>query len=275
MLQQLFNDFGCTAQDTGIYLYLLENGNKQASAVARQFNMPRATMYGHLDRLAQAGFINSFERNTIKEFAAATPDKLNLLYRQKLDRMQNAQKQFETAIPELQALTGSRNAAPRLHYFAGRQGVQNMMSDILLRRDITIYSFWPVQSMIDLMEADYLTYFNLERIRRNITLRAIWPASQTIDVRKHQFMGVGKEFLREARIGPVNLDARLSYLIYDDRVMFISSRQEEFGFVLQSKDMADTLIDQFNVIWNLSTPVAHPVSHAKAFLDELKKAIKS
>lgn len=271
MLGQFFTEFGLSASDTNIYLYLLESGGKQASAIARQLGMARATMYGHLEKLKQAGFITEFSRGGTREFTAETPDKLNLLYKQKLDRMQNAQKQFENTIPELHARAGTKNRVPRLQYFETLHGLQHMMSDILLCRDIKVYSFWPPKSMIELMTPDYLTYFNLVRIERNISLQAIWPQAQAIDIRKYPFMGSGKEFLREARIAPAKLDARLSYMVYEDKVMVTSSQQEKFGFILQSRDMAEMLIDQFLMIWSLSAPVTHSAREGKRFLDELEK----
>ncbi len=271
MLDPLFAEFGLAAQDTKLYLCLLENGAKTASALAQQVAVPRATLYGHLDRLKKAGFVTEFSRGSVKEFSAEPPDKLNLLYKQKIDRMREAQKQFETAMPELQALSGTKNLRPRLQYFEGLHGLQHMMSDILLHRDVMVYSFWPAQSMVDLMTTDYLTYFNIERIKRNISLRAIWPPARNIDIKRYPFMGSGKEFLREARLAPTAIDSRLSYMIYEDKVMFTSSRRESFGFILQSKDMADMLIDQFMMIWSLSTPVTHSAKDGKRFRDELKQ----
>ena len=147
-----------------------------------------------------------------------------------------------------------------------------MMNDILLHQDIDVYSFWPVQSMIDMMGEDYLTYFNIARIKKNITLKAIWPPAQSVDVKRYPFMSAGKEFLRDMRVAPDDITAKLSYMVYDNKVMVTSSRRESYGFILQSQDMADMMVDQFQMIWKISRPVIHETKGTESFLTLLHES---
>ncbi len=269
MLEIIFEEFGLSEKEVKIYLCLLEHGAKPAGYLAKDLNIPRATLYGHLDKLKNVGFVASVSTESTKIFSAEHPEKLNLLYKQKLDRMHATQRQFEKDIPELMAHAGSRDTKPRLQYFENRHGLHSMMNDMLLYKNITVYSFWPVQSMIEIMGEDYLTHLNVVRIKKNIILKAIWPPAQAVDVKRYPFMGSGTKFLREMRVAPENINARLSYMVYEDKVMVTSSRYESYGFILQSKDMAEMLIDQFMIIWNVSKPVSHTENEARRFLDLL------
>jgi len=269
MVEQIFEAFGLSGKEVRIYLCLLEYGAKAAGHLAKDVNLPRATLYGYLEKLKDAGFITESSREGVKLFSAEHPEKLNLLYRQKLDRMHIVQQQFEKEVPALVARAAGKSSKPRLQYFENRHALHTMMNDMLLYRDIDIYSFWPVQSMIDIIGEDYLTYYNIMRLKKNIRLLAIWPPAQAVDIKHYPFMGSGKEFLREMRIAPEHINARLSYMIYDNKVMVIASRYEGYGFIMESKDMADMLIDQFRMIWTISKPVTHDKSDGQRFLDLL------
>ncbi len=271
MLEQIFKEFDLSEKEAEIYLCLLEHGAKNATPLAKDLGLPRATLYGHLEKLKDAGFVIDALQNNVKVFTAEHPEKLNLLYKQKLDNMHITQQQFEKTLPELIAKAGSKNLKPRLQYFENRNALHNMLNDILLYENIEVFSFWPVQSMIAAIGEDYLTYFNIARIRKNINLKAIWPPAQSIDVKRYPFMGSGKAFLREMRIAPERINARLSYMVYEDKVMVTSSRHEGYGFILQSSDMANMLIDQFMMIWNTSKPVLHSASDGNRFLNLLEE----
>lgn len=254
MLDNIFKEFGLSIKETKVYLSLLENGAKSASALAKDTDTPRTTLYGHIEKLKNAGFINHVSQEGTKIFAAEPPEKLNLLYKQKIDRMRVSQRQLENYIPDLTARMGSKNTKPKLQYFESKNALHNMMNDILLHDNITIFSFWPVQSMINAVGEDYLNHFNIIRIKKNIRLKAIWPPNQAVNIRRYPFMGAGNALLREVRIAPEKINSHLSYMIYHDKIMIISSRNENYGFILQSQDMSETMKNHFMFIWKLSHP---------------------
>jgi hypothetical protein len=48
----------------------------------------------------------------------------------------------------------------------------------------------------------------------------------------------------------------MGYWLYEDKVAFLSSEKEGFGFVVQSKDFANLMKVQFEEIWKISTTVS-------------------
>ncbi len=265
MLTPLFAEFGLGEKEVALYRCLLEKGGRSVSQLAKDMSVPRTTLYGHLEKLRNSGFVAIEGAGNKQVFLAEHPARLNMLYQQKLDRMQVMQKQFEQDIPALMAKIGGRVARPQLQFYDSQHGLHHMMDDMLIYPDSEVFSFWPVQSMIAVMGEDYLTYFNLMRIKKNIALKAIWPAAQAVDIRRYPFMGSGVRFLREMRMAPAEIDARLSYMIYQDKVMVIASRRERYGFILQSLDMARMLRDQFMMIWGVSSPIQHDAADADRF----------
>ena len=129
------------------------------------------------------------------------------------------------------------------------------MKDMLLYRDLTVYAFWPVARMTKLLTPRFLEEFHRERIARNITINVIWPKSQASTIGKQAFLKASTEQKREARIAPRGIDVALGYAIYGNTVRFISSDRENFGFLVESAELARTMKSQFEFMWRHATPV--------------------
>ena len=82
-------------------------------------------------------------------------------------------------------------------------------------------------------------------------------------------MGVGKGFLRELRLAPKTMSWNMSYWLYADKVAFISSRAESFGFLIHSRDFAELIKTQFETIWPLCKPIAPQPQYTDRFLATL------
>ena len=63
-----------------------------------------------------------------------------------------------------------------------------------------------------------------------------------------------KESLRTIRIAPNDIDTTLGYAVYGNKVAFISSKRENYGFVIDSKELADMHRSQFEHLWKESKP---------------------
>ena len=99
---------------------------------------------------------------------------------------------------------------------------------------------------------------------------AIWPENQKVDIKKHPYLGVGEEFLREIRIAPKKINFSMGYWIYENKVAFISSKKECFGFIIESKEFTEMMSSQHEAIWKISKTISVPEQYTKKFLNEIK-----
>lgn len=142
---------------------------------------------------------------------------------------------------------------------------------MLLYDDIETQAFWPIKAMLDILSPDFFRYLNKERIKNHIYTRAIWPQSQVVDIKKHLYLGAGGEFQREIRIAPEGIDFSMGYWIYKDKAAFISSRKESFGFIIESRELVEMLLAQFEVIWKISKALKMESEDTASFLRELQQ----
>jgi hypothetical protein len=158
---------------------------------------------------------------------------------------------------------------PKIKFYSGKEGLKQVMNHIMWHRDIDTTIMWPMNEVLHVLGKEYLEELNKKRIERNISIRGIYPSDSKPDFKKYPFLGVGKKHLRYIRLAPKAMIWNMGYWMYEDKIAFISSQKESFGFVIHSKDFAQLMKTQFEAIWNLSKPVKAEPQNTDKFLETI------
>jgi sugar-specific transcriptional regulator TrmB len=271
MIEKLLASLNFTPEETQLYLALLESGPITAGDLAKKTGTPRPSLYGFLNRLIEKGATTQSLKNGIKIFIAEQPEVITKLFRNKIEELENHKNAYENMIPALQNNMSMSFTAPRFEFFEGREGVQNVLKDLLLYSGIETQSFWPIQAMVDLLSPEFFHYHNKIRIRNKTSVRALWPEKQVIDMKKHPYLGAGKDFLREIRVAPPSIDFTMGYWIYKNKIAFLSSQQESYGFIIESRELVTMQLAQFETIWAMSKKIAINDDDLKPFIHDLNR----
>jgi predicted transcriptional regulator len=271
MLEGLLESLDLERQEIDIYCELLESGATTAGVLARKLGVARPTLYGILQRMHDKGVVARSLRHGVRSFMAETPQKLSQLFRKRIERLQNQHKQFVGYLPELEKKFGAQMVKPKFQLYEGVEGVQNILKDMLTYYDTDTFAFWPIKSMIGILSPDFFRYHNKERIRNNLYTRAIWPAQEVVSVKYHPYLGWGKEFKREIRIAPMEIQFTMGYWAYKNKVAFLSSKAESFGFVIESVELVTMLKAQFDVLWAISSPLPFDKKDVEGFITDIAK----
>ncbi len=252
-IKKLLELFGLRDIEAKLYEELFMGGTLSASEIAKHVGISRTSVYDLLERLIEAGLVTETLQGSTKKFIVQPPEKIQLLIIEKENIINDAKR----VVQELKRAYDHKriSAKPRLQLFEGRAELQQMMKDLLLYRDITVRAYWPVAKMLALLSPEFLIKFHQERAARNITLRIIWPATQLPALKNHQFLNSNLELKREARVAPHNIDFSLGYSIYKNTVRFISSSSENFGFLVESFELAEMMQTQYDILWKYSKPL--------------------
>ncbi len=271
MLENIFSSLGLAPEEAKIYAVLLETGPIHAGALAKKIGVPRSSLYGFLRRLQDHNLVVEGQKAGIKTFSAETPEKINLLFRQRQEALAKSQNDFKALLPDLAQKKSGRLVTPKVQLFEGAEGLKNALKDMLLYYDMETLALWPIQSMIDILSPDFFRYLNKERIKNNLYTRAIWPETKSVSISEHPYLGTGEEFKRNIRTAPTGMDFSMGYWIYGNRAVFISSRKESFGFIIESEELIEMLKSQFEIVWQLSKPLKASPQDSAAFLKELEQ----
>ncbi|MCB2082215.1 MAG: helix-turn-helix domain-containing protein [Hyphomicrobiales bacterium] len=265
----ILSALGISDEEVRVYNTLLESGPSTAGVLAKRIGLARPTLYDTLQRLHEKGIVSRSLRRGVRTFMAVHPNVISQLFQKRIDHLSSQYDNFLELLPILEQKIVGTLTRPRFQLYEGIEGVQNVLKDMLLYRDCETMAFWPIKSMVELLSEDFFRYHNKERIRRNLYTRAIWPQRESVDIRKNPFLGVGKEFRREIRQAPTEIHFTMGYWMYQNKIAFLSSRAECFGFIIESQEMAVMQRAQFEVLWKISTPITVEPIYTQGFLDEM------
>lgn len=271
MLDNIFQQLQLKKEHALVYSTLLESGPLPAGKLAKLLNMPRSSLYGFLADLAQKGLVLQSEKRAVKIWQASPPEKVQEVLDDQLNQIEKAKSSFANLLPDLTAKQKTDFIAPKFTYYEGVESVKQMLKDVLLYRDLETECIWPIKDMVEVFGKEFLEqYGTKERIKRNISNRVIVPQNKMIDIKDNPFFASSEKLMREVRIAPQNIDYSMGYWIYGNKVAFISSKKESFGFIVESRELSQLQKTQFETIWKVSKKVVTDDQTIEKFLAENK-----
>ncbi|MFA6393038.1 MAG: helix-turn-helix domain-containing protein [Candidatus Paceibacterota bacterium] len=267
MIDKTFEKLGLKDEEIKTFLNLLENGEQTAGNLAKKTGLSRPSLYGFLKKLQSNGLIIESQKNGTKTFLTCKEEQIESILNEKIKELERGKSEISNLFKELQK--GNLTTSPKFQFFEGKEGVSHTLRDILLYRNLETKTYWPIKAMIEILGEEFFRHLNKERIKRNIHIHAIWPQAQKVDIKTHPYLGVGENFLREIRLAPKEVEFSMGYWIYENKVAFISSKKECFGFIIESKEFVEMLSSQFEMIWKVSKTISVPEEYTKKFLDEI------
>ncbi len=268
-MEKTLEKLGFRDEEIKTFLYLLENDEQTAGSLAKKTGLSRPSLYGFIRKLQNLGLVIESQKNGVKTFLASPKEKVSALFDEKIAEFENGKNIIEKAYAEI--LTGSGSINPKFQLFEGKDGMKQVLKDMLLYSNIETKAYWPIKSMIEILGEDFFYSLNKERIRQKMYTRVIWPEVQLVDIKKYPFMGGGEKFFREIRVAPKEVAFSMGYWIYGNKVAFISSKKEAFGFIVESKEFVEMLTSQFELVWNASKKLAGQEKDGEEFIKEISK----
>jgi len=269
MYDSLFQGLSISPDESKLYIAMLSSGSISAGDLAKQTGLPRPSIYTMLARLIKKGFVTESRKDNVKVFVPIHPDKIVNLFEEKKKELELSESEFKKSLADMRSLLSDYYVSPKLEVFDTKESLQRVLKDMLLYKNIETHALWPIQTMVDTLSPKFFDLHNRERIKRNISVRAIWPENQVVNFKQHPYLGSGEDFKREIRTAPENIDFSMGYWIYGNKVAFLSSRKESFGFIIESAELSKTLKSQFDIVWKQSDFVTTKNSDVQNFISSI------
>lgn len=228
------------------------HGPTTIGILAKQTGIKRPSLYNHVRQLCEKGLVTQSQKGGVKVFYASSPEKVMMQYDQQIKKLTEHRGDIANALQDMYDHTTKQNL-PRVQVYEGPQQMRLLARELLLYRDIESQSCWPIMTMIEILGEDFFREFNIERIARNISIQAVWPTHNVPNLTNYPYVAPGEEFLREIKIAPSHMDFSMGYWIFENKVAFVSSRSDNFGYLIESKDHAQLMRQQFMLLWEHST----------------------
>jgi sugar-specific transcriptional regulator TrmB len=242
ILKNIMN-IGLSEREAQVYLATLENGTSVVSDIAKTAGYNRITTYTILEKLLLRGLVTQTNKKDMKHFTAIAPE----IFAK--DVMQRA-RDFKQDLPLLKSLSGGNESRPVVQFFEGLEGVKKAYQETLKSRtEILNYAnsknlreHWP----------DYDDEYVSKRAKKKKFLRGLAPDDEPgCMVRADD-----KKYFREIRL----LSQKLFWVeneinIFDDKLLITSFSPQVFAILIQSKAVADTQRQIFEMSWTFAKKV--------------------
>ncbi len=247
ILEEALRILGVPESARSVYADLLENGQSLARSIATRLGMTRPSVYDQLKILEEKGLIVERDIDGKSEFSIRDLADLERLLAIEEEHVVGVKKEFSKAKATLARRKSSSD--PKIRFVSGREAIVRAMHDMLWDDHLILKAVWPYNEMIRALGKRELSNFNEKRIRNGLRLQTIWsPPPKKTDEHLFRFGDEGVE----RRYAPKGFATRMAYTIYGDKVLFVSSAAESYGFIVQSADFAMLSTLQFDLLWKQS-----------------------
>lgn len=234
-IDKFLKSIGLSDKEIIIYKNSLELGTFSIIAMSKKTGIKRPTCYVIVDSLVDRGFISKVPNSRKSLYVAEDPEII-------LNEQRKTLKRAESFVPELRNMK-KNTSAPLVKLFHGKKGIENIYSDMLTSPDKQIYAIVCIDQIISITGKDFLSDWIQKRQEKGVHLNSLYTNQET------SYKNSVEE-LRNVKFLPKNLDLPASFAIYGDKVAFLSSKKDDFSFIVQSEEYRDTLKNFFDYFWN-------------------------
>jgi len=233
---------GLNEKQIKVYLAILELGRGTIINIARKTLIKRTTVYDLVIQLLQLGYISESKKGRRRLFIAEDPAIMIIRKKQGLE-------EFEQAIPLLSNLYQKAITKPEIKFYDGINGIRNIMEELLLIKGKEQLYWSSIEDLVDLFGSVYMKSWVKKRIKNGIWSKVLLVKRR--DQIEEEFKADDK-YLRKIHWLPKNYNFSGIICIFDNKIAFISSKKESFGFIVESNDLSDMLKLIFESMWNMT-----------------------
>lgn len=227
-----------------VYLATLRLGEARAPEIAKVSGVKRTTTYGILDELTELGLVQRNSKGKISMFRALDPERL-------LEIADEKKKIIEKLMPDLMGAFLRKWSAPRIMSFNGLGGIKKIYKDALECKSKKIRQIVRIKEHTEVLGEAFIKNYIKERVSKGVSAYDLHPKG---DYGYSSTRGMENSALKRfVRYLPPGIFHAAIVLTYDDKVAMVSTKKENFGFIIQSQEFADTFQAYFEFIWGLGS----------------------
>ena len=231
---------GPSDNEAATYLTALEGAfGVSVAGISRKTGIKRSTVYLALATLMKQGLISMSRRGNRHVYMAEDPHIF-------VAKLKEQESYLRVLLPELLSLTNTLAKKPTIRFFEGVGGIKDVYRDTLEQKEGEICA-WATDDITEHFDTTWLTeeYVPM-RVQAKIRTRGLVP--DTTDMRA--LVPNNAQTLRTLRFLVANeAPFSIEINIYSGRKVALVSFREEFGIIIESTTIHDTLKAIFESAW--------------------------
>lgn len=252
-LEERLQFLGLTDKEARTYLGLLQYGTRPTSYIAGRMRLNRGTTYVALHSLLEKGLVVKSTKRGVQYFTALEPEHLTHYLERKVEEVRLQRQKAEELIAPLGALLNPLTTRPQIEYFEGIEGARTALEGTLRAKTKPLRSFLSVVDIADFIGHEFFEAYTNRRIAAKLPLRVIRTLEKDREAEKTNIFAkryrTEKKELRDVRYVPDDLAFPISMYLYDDKVLMVSSKEENFALTITSGEFCAMQQKLFELLW--------------------------
>lgn len=244
MFEKILIQNGFSSKEAHVYAAALEYGEATVSRLASKTGLKRTTLYDIVADLKTKGVVSINRRRGIQYVSVLSPQIL-------IERFKKSAQLAEQMLPQLMAMAYASPLKPRLQFFEGMEGIQEILRSFAQSRELscgfTDYSRMPSE-LFQFIRKEIIP----QREKYQNRAQFIVPNNAVNRTVQHE----DALYFSEHRLVDFASENPIELLLFDQSKIAILSFQknERFGLVIDSSAVYQTLKNIFGLLWTMATP---------------------
>ncbi|MCB0322921.1 MAG: hypothetical protein KDD69_05085 [Bdellovibrionales bacterium] len=238
---------GLTHAEIAVYQASLALGPRPASVIAERAGLKRSHTYNILSSLQKKGIVQEIIKNSVRHFSCCQPTALVGMINNQLEDLTVKKKKLERVVPLLENLRGPLSKKPKVRFYQGQQGIQEIWEEILRTPNEAMYSIVDLEFSWSRDEEmrHWLKSFIQRREDKNIWWYAIAVRSPTCD------RELAKRSARRRHVKVIEgLRLPAEITVFGTKAALTSTKEEMVGVVIENEPIVDTLRAIHQYLWH-------------------------
>src|SRR4030042_3119167 len=232
---------GISGKEMEVYLEILKLEKATVLQLSGNTGLKRTTIYHCLDSLLQKSLIMKLNKDSKSFYLAEDPgESLKNIVREKSEIVQ-------ALIPDLRNIFGQGDYHPEIRIYRHRVGLLKIFDELLSSGEKDLPYYISDFNLEELLGKKYVDDWVEKRIKLGIKSRSL----RSFKYKPEREEGIlHTKQLREVKFLPENIGIKPFICICGKKVIVISSKEEKFGFVIESREFAEAQKAIFDLLWN-------------------------
>jgi len=232
---------GIDGKEAEVYLAILKLEKASVIQLSKMTGLKRTTIYHCLDALLAKSLITITEKDGKRSYLAENPsESLENIVREKKEAVSEV-------LPHLKNIFGAGAFQPEIKIYRHKNGLRKLFDEILDSGEKDLPYYISYFNLEELLGEKYVDEWVKRRIRLGLKSRSL----RSFKYKPERELGeLHSKQMREVKFLPEEIEIKPYLCIYGNKVAVISSKEENLGFVINSKDFADAQRAIFQLLWN-------------------------
>ncbi len=231
---------GLTDKKAKVYLAVLEAGQATIIQIAKKTLIKRTTLYDIVTDLVNQGYISEIKKGSKNLIIAEDPAILIKKFESRLDEVKGI-------APALFKIFASVTSRPQIRFYEGVEGIRHLMEESLVMKEKEVFYWGPADNIIEILGTVYVDKWLKRRIKASIQTHGL--LTQNAPRASKPFLKTDKTAMREVRWLSTKTIFNGILWLYDNKVMYISSTKDSFGFIIESDNFTEFMKVIFKSMW--------------------------